>query len=176
MNSNFGAGLKGLFSYSRFQDVIDNQSRERMLTAKNRRVATLETFKGMKYKLIVAPRSDLDKPDEKSASDTTNQDDERYALSFEVSGSFAKERNKAEKETEDEAKTKDKEFQEQLKKLEEQLKKEQKLQNKIFEISKNNVDTLLKSRGDLLEPPAGNTAGAANGSSEAVTPPLQIQQ
>ncbi len=177
MNPNVGAGLKGLFSYARFQDLIDNQSQERLAKAKNRRVATLETFKGFTYKLTFAPKSDLDQPNEtKDNKEASSQNDEAYALSLEVSATFAKERTKADKETEEEAKTKDKEFQDNLKKLEDQLAKEQQLQKKIYEISKNTVETLLKSRADLIEAPTSANAADSAGRSEAVTPPLQIQQ
>jgi hypothetical protein len=82
-------------------------------------------------------------------------------MAVKVTATLAKERTKAADEKPEDAKAKDEEFQTKIKALEEKLKTEQAFQNNVFEVSKYTIDSLLKSRAELLSKAADNAGPQA---------------
>jgi hypothetical protein len=192
------APLKSLFSYARFEDVVNNDKVTGRAYAAGKRSAVIETFEGFKYTLAITPAKAPATPPPAIAANpqapppaTDNQ-----LLTVTVAAELPKERKKEEGEKPEDAKTKDAAFTDRLKTLKEKLEKEQKLAGRTFEVSKSTVDALLKERDQLITKAAPSpAAGSENGSVqnlpggiiatppgrtattppiEAVTPPIAV--
>lgn len=177
--------IKSLLSMARFQDVGPTAEVATLEKAADRRVATIETVDGFTYVITLAVKAKADKPDAPKPEDGPPPQEDAYNMAVKVTATLAKERTKAADEKPEDAKAKDEEFQTKIKALEEKLKTEQAFQNNVFEVSKYTIDSLLKSRADLLSKAADNAGPQApppgltpppSGSLEAVTPPISIEQ
>jgi len=177
--------MKSLLSMARFQDVGPTAEVATLEKAADRRVATIETVDGFTYVITLAPKAKTDKPDAAKPEDGPPPQEDSYNMAVKVTATLAKERTKAADEKPEDAKSKDEEFQTKIKALEAKLKTEQAFQSNVFEVSKYTIDSLLKSRAELLSKPADNAGPQApppgltplpSGSVEAVTPPISIEQ
>lgn len=173
--------LKSLFSYARFDDVINASKTAERIQPTGKRSATIETVEGFTYTLNISPL----KPAAPATPVPTAADS--YALTVAVAAELPKERKKAEGEKPEDAKTKDSAFTERLKTLTEKLAKEQALAGRTFEVSKATVEALLKDRSALLKkdaapatppaagaPQAGTPVQAATRPIEVTTPPIAV--
>lgn len=178
--------LKTILAAANFQDVLSSTDVATLEKSAERRIATIETTEGFTYVVTLVEKPAVTIPDALAKpGEPTPPQEESYQLAVKVSATFAKERSKAADEKPEEAKQKDEEFQKNVKAWEEKLKREQTYQNYVYEVSKYTVDTMLKSRADLLSkenaddnmPATGAGFPAqAPGRIEAVTPPISIEE
>jgi hypothetical protein len=164
--------LSTILSSARFQDVstVEVATVEQ---SPQRRVATIGTKDGFTYTVSMLEKPVLQVPDAlaKPGSEPPTPE-ENFQVTLKVEGNFATERVKAEGETPEDAKSKDETFQASLKALQEKLKTEQAYQGRVYELSKNTIDALLKSRTELIAPPVS----IGNPAAEATTPPVSFGQ
>ncbi|MCL4179419.1 MAG: DUF4340 domain-containing protein [Verrucomicrobia bacterium] len=98
-------------------------------------VARLETFEGFNYDVKIGRQTA----------------DEKYHVSVQVEGAYARERTAPADETAEDKERLDREFKETLAKLDEKLTREQSKGRWIYLVSKWTVDSLLKTRADFLD-------------------------
>ena len=190
--------LKSLFSYSRIDDVIPAAKVAERIQAEGKRVATIETFEGITYKITFTPLKPTTPPPAADPNSPPPTPSEGYAVTVEVAGEAPKERAKEANEKPEDAKVKDTAFEDRKKVLTERLAKEKALAGRTFEVAKYSLEALLKDRAALIKkdpPPADPAApgapaapgtapavpglpGAATprptGPIEAVTPPIAV--
>jgi hypothetical protein len=181
LDSTAAAPLKTLLSYARFDDVVPADKVEAMAKPGEKKTVKVETFEGFVYTLGLTPVKPEEK-EKKEGEEEAPPADEFYLMTVDVEATLPAERKKEEKETEDDAKAKDKAFTERKEALEKQLADEKKLAGRVFKVSKYTVDAVLKERAGLVKTEAqpapggaaapGAPAGAAIGG--AVTPPVQV--
>ena len=148
LDSTVASSLKSLLSYARFEDVVPAaQVVERTITA-GQRSAVIETFEGFTYVVKMTPA----KP---SAAPTTDEPaaKDHFLMSVEVSAEIPKERQKAEGESPEDAKTKDAAFADLQKALSDKLAKEKSFAGITYEVAKRLVEPLLKDRASLMAKP-----------------------
>lgn len=171
LNATASSALKTIFSSARFQDVVVAEA-STTEQSPDRRIATVTTSDGFSYTISMLMKPALQVPPAlANPGDQAPPAEETYHVSVKVEGKFATERSKAADEKPEDAKSKDEAFQAALKSLQEKLKSEQTYQGRVFELSKYTVDSLLKTRAELLaadEP----TPGAPDG---AFTPPASFE-
>ncbi len=160
--------LSTILSSARFQDVSTTDV-STVEQSPQRRIATIGTKDGFTYTISMLEKPVLQVPDalaQPGSSPPTPE--ENFQVTLKIEGKFATERVKAEGETPEDTKSKEEAFQASLKTLQEKLKTEQAYQGRVYELSKNTIDALLKSRTELIAQPA------APGGAEASTPPISI--
>jgi hypothetical protein len=178
--------LKSLFSYARFEDVVPANKVAERTAAEGNRTAVIETVEGFTYTLHISPT----KPTAAApvALDAEPAATDNFLVTVEVSAEIPKEREKAEGEKPEDAKTKDDAFVGRQKALTEKLAKEKALAGITFEITKSTVDPLPRDRAALIAkatpPPAGGapTGGVqklpggmiARPPISATTPPISV--
>lgn len=168
LSSENVAPIKSLFSFARFEDVVTNAAVAERGDAAGKRNAIIETFDGFSYKITITPL--------KPSTESANSAPDNQLVTIAVIANLPSERNKAEGEKPEEAKTKDEEFAARLKALNEKLAKEQSLAGRTFELSKNTLDALLKEREAFVkkaEPAPTPTPAQGAKASEGITQPIQ---
>jgi hypothetical protein len=150
------SSLNYLLSNPMFDDVVDPATPAETTGLDRGVVARLETFEGFAYTVRLG---------EKSA-------DEKYHVSVQVEGNFARERTPGADEKEEDKERLDKEFKEKLAKLDEKLAREHGYGRWVYLVSKWTVDTLLKGRGEFLETKAAAaTAGESTDNEDVEAEP-----
>jgi len=129
------SSINYVLSNPMFDDVMTAEAGAEVAGLDQALVARLETFEGFKYAVKVGNKT----PDDK------------YYLSVQVEGAFARERTPSADEKEEDKERLDTEFKEKLAKLEEKLAQEKSRDGWIYLVSKWTVDPLLKLRADFLE-------------------------
>ena len=165
--------LKSLFSFARFDDVVPASEVEKRSTPDKLQKVEITTFEGLTYKVTLQPAKPAgteENPEEPPAAS------DNYLMTVEVSGDLPKERKKPADEKKEEAEAADKAFAERSIALTETLEKTKALAGRTFEVSKFTVDSLLKSRTDLMSkgPGPGVTAPPPAPGTSAFTPPIEI--
>jgi hypothetical protein len=160
--------LSTILSSARFQDVSTTEV-STVEQSPQRRIATIGTKDGFTYTISMLEKPVLQVPDALAQPGSAPPTpEENFQVTLKIEGKFATERVKAEGETPEDTKSKEEAFQASLKTLQEKLKTEQAYQGRVYELSKNTIDALLKSRTELIAQPA------APGGAEASTPPISI--
>jgi hypothetical protein len=147
------SSLNYVLSNPMFDDVISPDTSPDTTGLDQPIVARLETFEGFHYTVKVGNKTD----------------DDKYYITVQTEGSFARERTPPADESEEDKERLDREFKEKLTKLEEKLAQEQAHGRWVYLVSKWTVDSLLKGRGDFLESesePASVTEADQDGPSE----------
>lgn len=169
LNSENIAPMKNLLSFARFEDVVPAATAAERADVAGKRTAIIETFDGFTYTLTITPV----KPGTGSA--TSSPDNQLVTVT--VTAKLPTEREKAEGEKPEDAKTKDEEFANRMKALNEKLAKEQALAGRTFEVSQSTLSSLLKERENFVQKPAPAAPNAGNQSPkagvEAATPPVE---
>jgi hypothetical protein len=135
-----------VLAFPSFVDVMDPERPVEETGMDEPWVAEIETFDGLRYTVRIG------KPNL----------DEQYPLAVAVRGDFPRTREADEDESDEDRERLDREFQERVTRLNEKLDKEQRYGDWTYLVSKWTVDSLLKSRADLLasaEPAAGSVSG-----------------
>ena len=174
LDSTATSPLKSLFSYARFEDVIPAAKLESVSKAAEKQTVKIETFEGFAYTLTIAPMTPEPPKGDAPAEDS-------FILSVDLAAELPAERKKDEKESEEDAKTKDKAFADRKAELEKRLAAEKSLAGRYFKVTRYSVEALLKDRATLVkkaESAASPTPAGANNQTgrpiEAVTPPISI--
>ena len=165
--------LKSLFSFARFDDVVPTSEVEKRATPDKLQKVEITTFEGLAYKITLQPAKPATT---EGKSEESTAAAETYLMTVEVSGDLPKERKKPAEEKKEEAAAADKAFAERTKALVETLAKTKALSVRTFEVSKFTVDSLLKSRIDLISkgPGPGATGPPPTPGTSAFTAPIAI--
>jgi hypothetical protein len=158
LNTTVTSPLKSLFSYSNFDDVVPaSKVAERI--EKGKRTAIIETFEGFTYTLEISPTKPTTPPPGPVSPDITPPAADNYLVKVTVAAELPKERKKEKDEKPDDAKIKDRAFEDRAKDLNEKLTKEKALAGVTFEVAKSTVEPLLKDRAALTATttPANNS-------------------
>jgi len=186
--------LKTLFSYARFEDVVDADTMSEKGNHLERRTVKIETFEGFKYTITFMPMEVSEDPAVAALAQG-----ESFLMTVDVSAEIPAERKKEDKETEEDAKTKDKAFADRKAVLEKRLAAEKALAGRNFKVAAGTVEALNKKRATILKkdeaaagagaggappdlgmPPGGAQIGGPGAGAprrravEAVTPPIAI--
>lgn len=138
--------LKNLFSYARFEDVLTEEAAKEMRDEEQARQATITTFDGFTYTVDVAPKIAEEGTEEEPASNPS------HLLSVSVTAKLPEKRTPAADEKEEDKAARDAAFAIQQETLREKLTMEQKLNSRVFLVTKWTVDSLLKTRADFVRP------------------------
>jgi Domain of unknown function (DUF4340) len=170
---------KTLLSMARFQDVALAKEFSGLAASADRQIATIETVDGFTYTITIVPKPAA--PAKPAAEGEPPAAEEKaYYIAVKVDGVLAKERTKAADEKPEDAKAKDEEFAKTSKMLADKLKAEQGFQGRAYEVSYYVIDSLLKSRADILTkatPPSAGPEmppGFSPSLRQSVTPPISI--
>lgn len=134
-------------SYPTFVDVVSSTNKLEDMGLDNPVKLIVETFDGFTYNIKIGKKTP----------------DDNYYFAYTVNASFPKERQAKPDEKPEDKERLDKEFQDNIKKLKEKLEKEKKLEKWNYLVSKWTIETILKTKKELLqekkeEPqPASNT-------------------
>lgn len=139
------SSMKGAFANPQVEDVFVGEEAKEKTT--DQTTFKVTTFDGFNYAISVGEKNDLNE----------------LPLSLKVSGKFVEKRKKAEEESEEEAKTADKAFNDNLKSLQDKLASEKALEGHIFKVRSYLVDSIAKARADLLVVEAEEGAAAPGG-------------
>jgi len=127
------AAVGSALSYPTFVDVISkNKTNDTGLDKPIKLV--VETFDGFTYNLSIGNKTQ----------------DDNYYLAFNVNANLPKERTPEKDEKPEDKAKKDKEFQDNLKKLKDKFEKEKKFENWNYLVTKWTIETVLKTRKELL--------------------------
>ncbi len=127
------AAVGSALSYPTFVDVIPKSQTNNTRLDKPVKLV-VETFDGFTYNLNIGNKTP----------------DDNYYLAFNVNANLPKERTPQKDEKPEEKEKKDKEFQDSLKKLKDKFEKEKKYENWNYLVTKWTIETVLKTRKDLL--------------------------
>ncbi len=160
LDSNATSPLKSLFSYARFDDVVSKDGIDKIAKPLETKTVKIETLEGFTYTLSVTPTK-AEKPKEKDPEAAPPE--ESFLITAEVTAEIPAERKKEDKESEDDAKAKDKAFADRKAELEKKLATEKAFAGRTFKVSRYVVEALLKDRATLIKQPeapaaAGNPA------------------
>jgi hypothetical protein len=122
-------------SYPTFVDVVSSTNKLEDMGLDNPVKVIVETFDGFTYTLKIGKKTA----------------DDNYYLAFNVNANFPKERQAKPDEKPEEKEKLDKEFQDNLKKLKEKYEKEKKLEKWNYLVTKWTIETILKTRKELLQ-------------------------
>jgi len=122
-------------SYPTFVDVVSSTNKLEDMGLDNPVKVIVETFDGFTYTLKIGKRTA----------------DDNYYLAFNVNANFPKERQAKPDEKPEEKEKLNKEFQDNLKKLKEKYEKEKKLEKWNYLVTKWTIETILKTRKELLQ-------------------------
>lgn len=189
-NTTVTTALKNVLSFARFEDVVAaGQVAER--AAEGKRTATIQTFEGFTYTVQLTPTKPKPAATTAPTPDAEPEPKDNFLITVEVNAQLPKERKKAADEKPEDAKTKDTAFTERLATLTAKLATEKALAGITFEVTKATIDSLLKSREEIItqaKPAAAGAGGVqtlpggiiasppANGAApiEAVTSPIVV--
>ncbi len=160
LDSNATSPLKSLFSYARFDDVVSKDGIDKIAKPLETKTVKIETLEGFTYTLSVTP-TEAEKPKENDPEAAPPE--ESFLITAEVTAEIPAERKKEDKESEDDAKAKDKAFADRKAELEKKLATEKAFAGRTFKVSRYVVEALLKDRAALIKQPeapaaAGNPA------------------
>ncbi|MEK7949095.1 DUF4340 domain-containing protein [Luteolibacter soli] len=183
VDSTAGNGLKSLFSYARFEDVMPADKAGEASKPAEKITAKIETFEGFTYTITLEP-AEAEKPKEPAQPDAPAPE-ANYLMTVNVEATLPTERKKEEKESEEDAKTKDKAFADRKTELEKRLAAEKAMAGKVFKVTKYTVDPLLKLRSEVAPqqaapggpakgPGPAGTSMVLPGEGGAMTPPVQV--
>ena len=173
--------LKSLLSYSRFADVVPDDKIDDLANPVEKRNIKIETLEGFTYDIgLTAVHAD-----QEEASAAGNGTPERtFLMTIDTTAEIPAERKKDEKETEEDAKTKDEAFAKRKDELEQRLAADKKLAGITYRVDLGTVEPLTKDRAQIIAAPAAAPAastlpapgapGAARRPIQAVTPPISI--
>jgi hypothetical protein len=122
-------------SYPTFVDVVSSTNKLEDMGLDKPVKVIVETFDGFTYTLKIGKKTA----------------DDNYYLAFNVNANFPKERQAKPDEKPEEKEKLDKEFQDNLKKLKEKYEKEKKLEKWNYLVTKWTIETILKTRKELLQ-------------------------
>jgi hypothetical protein len=148
LDSSKVSGVSNPFSAPSFNDIVSGGTLE-PTNLEKATVISIETFDNFSYAIKVGPKQD-----------------DNYPITMTVTATLAKERKPAADEKPEDKDRLDKEFADTLKKLEEKLAAEKTFQPWTFLVSSWTVDSLLKTRGDLLVTKADAPAAEPNASGD----------
>jgi hypothetical protein len=131
-----------VLSYPNFTDVIDPARSAEEIGMEQPWLVELKTFEGFHYTVRIG------RPNEA----------EQYPVSVRVQADYPRQRLAAEDESEEDRDRLDREFQEKLARLDEKLEKEKRYSDWTYLVTKWTVDSLMKSRADLLSSAEGEAA------------------
>lgn len=160
--------LKSLFSYARFDDVVSKETAGEIGKPLETKTVKIETLEGFAYTLTVTP-TEAEKP--KDADPEAAPPEDNFLVTVEVAAEIPAERKKEEKESEDDAKAKDKAFADRKVELEKKLATEKAFAGRTFKVSRYAVDALLKDRAALIKQPEAAGAAAAGNPAQGGLPP-----
>jgi len=172
LDTTAASGLKSLFSYARFEDVMSADKAGEISKPLEKRTVKIETFEGFVYTITVTP-TEAEKPKEPATPDAPAPE-ENFLMTVNVEATLPTERKKAEKESEEDAKAKDKAFAERKAELEKRLATEKAMAGKTFKVTKYTVEALLKQRSEVALKQAPTTTNTTPPAGGAVTPPVQV--
>jgi hypothetical protein len=167
INNSALSPFKNLLSYARFDDVVPGAEADGAWQEDKRQAATITTFDGFTYTIGFGPA--------KTDGEEPSFEDGDHLMTVAVAAEITAEREKADDESEEDAKKKDEEFSTRKKELEEKLATAKKLEGRTFKVSKFTVDSLLKQRADFIQQPeaAAPQAGAGGPPPGIARPPAQ---
>ncbi len=131
------SSLKTVLSSASFEDLLTEEEVAEVDESKATEVA-ITTFEGFTYNILIGPK---------------DEEGNQIPIKFTVAGEFPQERvvEEGKEETEEEKAKADGDFLLEKKKLEDKLALEKALEGHWFALSSYRVDSLLKSRPDLLK-------------------------
>lgn len=160
--------LKSIFSTSSFEDLVPADKVAGMEDAEGKRTLRIATAEGFRYTITIAPAKP-EEPAEGEAPPTTAS----YLLTVALEAELAGERKKEEGESEEDAKAKDKAFEERKAELEKRVAATKALAGRVFKVSNWTVDAILKERSALIQKAADAGAQAPAPGASAATPPVR---
>ncbi len=135
LNTKTTQPLKTLFSYARFDDVVPESELENRTQDKGHRNATITTFEGFTYELTLVPELGVDN---------------KYLMTAKLNASLPEKRKAPENETAEEAEQRDNAFTQRLTSLTHKLERAKIYDGRVYQVSANTVDPLLKERSELI--------------------------
>lgn len=163
------SALRSLFSYSAFQDVLNEK--EAAVTAqpdqKLKRQTTITTYDGFTYTLVFWPQKE--KPQDPNADERLPAVQPGYLLTIQVSADIAEKRVPGKDEAKEKpevVKARDAEFEKKKKAIKEKLASAQAFNNRIYQISQSTISPLQKTRSDFVK--------VNKPKPTAVTPPVRV--
>lgn len=160
LDTTVTAPLKSVLSYARFEDVVPADLVAARSGDGKPRTVTLTTFEGITYVVKLKLAKPLEKPVD---ADGPPPATDNVLMTVDVTGELPKERKKEADEKPEDAKTKDEAFAKRHGTLTLKLDKEKALSGITFEVQNSTVETLLKSREQLIAKAEPAAPGAANG-------------
>lgn len=130
LDSTKVTSMKSAFSSPQFEDVFVGDEQEEPTG----NVFTVSTFDGFTYTIAAGEKNDLNE----------------LPLTIKVSGDFPEKREEGEEESDEEKKQKDEAFAQELKEKKEKLAREKKLEGRIFKVRSFVVDSITKTRSEIL--------------------------
>ena len=115
----------------RFEDVYTGEEAKEP----DHSIFTVETFDGFTYVVAAGEKNDLNE----------------LPLTVKVTGKFAEKREEGEEESDEEKKRKDADFARELAEKKEKLAKEERLNGRVFKVRSFVVDSITKTRSELLK-------------------------
>ena len=172
-----GTGSFGtLFSKLRFEDVLDPAEAEKKKDTAQARTAVIKTFDGFTYTFSFWPIKDSEETESKD-EDAPPPPSSNYIGTVKVEAELPAERAKKEGETEEEAKNADQLFKASQENLKFKLEQEQAFGERTFEFASYTVDSVNKSRDEIVkkkEEPAEESANQKPGGGSVVSPPVAL--
>ena len=174
-----GTGSFGtLFNKLRFEDVLDPAEAEKQKDPAQARTAVIKTFDGFTYTFSFWPMKDEEEADS-SDEDAPPPPSSNYIGTVKVEANFPAERTKKEGETEDQAKNAEELFKASQENLTYKLEQEQAFASRTYEFASYTVDSVNKSRDEIVkkkeeEEPAAASGGANPGGASVVSPPVAV--
>lgn len=153
LDSSKVTSMKSAFSSPQFEDVFVGEEQQEPTG----NVFTVTTFDGFTYTIAAGEKNDLNE----------------LPLTIKVSGDFPEKREEGEEESDEEKKQKDEAFAQELKEKKEKLACEKKLEGRIFKVRSFVVDSITKTRSEILvEKEEEEAAPEAPATGAAPTPPV----
>lgn len=146
--------MKSAFSNPQFDDVFVGDD----VKVPSSNVFTIETFDGFSYVISAGEKNDSNE----------------LPLTVKVSESFEKTRKEGEEESDEEKKAEDEKFAKELEAKKEKLAKEKKLEGKVFQVRSFVIDSINKTRAEILKEKKEEEAGAEEAA--APTPPAPAEE
>jgi len=135
LNTTTADPLKSLFSYARFDDLVPAAEIKNRSKPDGKRTAIIKTFEGFTYTIHITPEQGVDN---------------KYLMTVAVDASLPEKRKTPEGETDEEAKAKDEAFDKRVKTLTQKLENAKMFEGRVFQVSQNTIDPLLKQRSELI--------------------------
>ncbi|MCP5538459.1 MAG: DUF4340 domain-containing protein [Akkermansiaceae bacterium] len=160
--------LRNLFSYSAFQDVLNEKEAGETANpdVKLKRQAVITTYDGFTYTLVFWPQKE--KPRDPDADDRLPAVQPSYLLTIDVTAEIAEKRTPEADESKEKPeviKSRDSEFEKKKKALQEKLADAKAFDGRIYQVSQSTVSPLQKNRADFVK---------AKDKPTATTPPVRV--